>query len=100
MTAHRAIVAAASTALRTAIEREQYRQPDAMPLRIELGSHVQAADLRLLVRYAYSGVLREPNLVDSGQMALGLLSSERTTRRLAALAQALDMRQAAALLQV
>ena len=100
MTAHRAIIAAASPALRAAIQREQMRQPDATPLRIELGSHVQAADLRLLIGFAYSGVLRVPRPAESAASPRGLMASERVARRLAALAQALEMQQVAALLQV
>ena len=100
MAAHRTIVAAASPALRAAIQRQHQRQEGAAPIRIELGSHVQAADLRLLIRYAYSGVLRVPRVEDSGPAPRGLLAGERSARRLAALAHALEMKQPAALLQV
>jgi len=99
--AHRAVVAAASPALSAAIQREQQRQPGAPLLWIELGSHVQAGDLRLLVQYAYSGVLSVPQTdLDTAQPATEPTASGRTAKQLALLAQALQMKQAAALLQV
>ena len=99
--AHRAVVAAASPALDAAIQREQQRQPGAPLLWIELGSHVQAGDLRLLVQYAYSGVLSvAPAALDTAQPAAAPTASGRTAKRLALLAHALQMKQAAALLQV
>lgn len=101
MTAHQAVVAAASPALHAAIEQAQQRQPGAALLCIELGSHVQAGDLRLLIQYAYSGVLSIPGTGSgAAQAASGPTVSLRTARRLATLAHALGMKQAAALLQV
>ena len=101
VTAHQAIVAAASLALRAAIKQERQRQPGAASLWIELGSHVQAGDLRLLVQHAYSGTLSvNPPKPDSAQPNGVPTGSGRAAKRLAVLAQALHMRQAAALLQV